>query len=146
MPAKKKSKITFQEVHFTRSFRHKFITSLSEVIDSVVICSPYFGKLPAPFNTVFDFCIDLKKRGVENIQIITRPPGSDHTAIPLELAKRLAAEDVEIFVRCNPYLHAKMYHFEYNKGYFRSFIGSSNFTKGGFRKKYRAYDRDGGHW
>lgn len=134
MAEKKKSKVTFQEVHYTKSFRKRFITSLSEVIDQVVICSPYFDLLPAPFNTVFDFCIDLKKRGVEDIQIITRPPGSDQTALPIDLAKKLAAEDIEIFIRTKPYLHAKLYHIEYRKGYFRSFVGSSNFTKGGFER------------
>lgn len=134
MVEKKKSKITIQEVHYTRSFRERFITSLSEVIDSVTICSPYFGELPPPFNTVFDFCIGLKRRGVDKIQIITRPPGADKTALPLELAQRLAADDIEIFIRCRPYLHAKLYHFEYAKGYFRSFVGSSNFTKGGFER------------
>lgn len=130
----KKSKITIQEVHYTKSFRRKFITSLSEVIDQVIICSPYFGSLPPPFNTLFDFCIGLKRRGVNNIQIITRPPGSDATALPIDLAQRLAKEDIEIFIRTTPYLHAKLYHFEYSKGYFRSFVGSSNFTKGGFER------------
>jgi phosphatidylserine/phosphatidylglycerophosphate/cardiolipin synthase-like enzyme len=122
------------EVHYTKSFRRKFISSLSEPIDRVVICSPYFDQLPAPFSTVFDFCISLRRRGVESIQIITRPPGADKTALPVELAQKLAAEDVEIFIRTSPYLHAKLYHFEYSKGYFRSFVGSSNFTKGGFER------------
>ncbi len=54
----------------------------------------------------------------------------------LDVAKRLASKNVELFVYVNPYLHAKLYHFEYRKGYFRSFIGSSNFTLGGMKKNH----------
>ena len=48
----------------------------------------------------------------------------------------LEAQGVEIYIRDNPYLHAKLYHFDYNQGYFRSFVGSSNFTTGGFKTNY----------
>jgi phosphatidylserine/phosphatidylglycerophosphate/cardiolipin synthase-like enzyme len=73
---------------------------------------------------------------VKSIQIITRPPGSDENALSIEIAKKLAAEGVEIFIRTNPYLHAKFYHFDYTRGFYRSFIGSSNFTIGGFVRNH----------
>ena len=44
--------------------------------------------------------------------------------------------DVEVVVKVSPYLHAKLYHIEYRKGYFRSFVGSSNFTLGGLKRNH----------
>ena len=131
-----RTRATFQDVHYTRSFQQRFLASLSEQIDRIVICSPYFGRLPAPFNDLLQFCIYQQRRNVKNIQIITRPPGSDNTALTGTMAREVARLGVEIFVRVNPYLHAKFYHFDYDSGYFRSFIGSSNFTLGGFRRNY----------
>jgi phosphatidylserine/phosphatidylglycerophosphate/cardiolipin synthase-like enzyme len=52
------------------------------------------------------------------------------------MAKQLALEGVEIFIRATPYLHAKFYHFDYMRGFYRSFVGSSNFTIGGFERNY----------
>ena len=126
-----KAKITFQDVHFTRAFRDRFISSMSDDIRQAVICSPYFDKLPVPFSDVSGFCAFLQRRGTEDIQIITRPPGKDRQALSLDMAKRLASQDIEIYIRPTPFLHAKLYHFEYRKGYFRTFVGSSNFTLGG---------------
>lgn len=136
MANEKKSRITFQNVLYTRDFRNRFISSLSERISHAVICSPYFDRLPKPFEDILGFCIFLKRREVETIQIITRPPGADKQAMTVDMAHRLAAEDIEIFIRTTPYLHAKMYHFEYSKGYFRSFVGSANFTMGGFERNH----------
>ncbi|WP_193371143.1 phospholipase D family protein [Pelagibius marinus] len=136
MEETKRNRITYQDVHYTRSFYQRFISSLSEPIDSLVICSPYFDQLPSPFDNVLDFCIDQFRRGAKNIQIITRPPGKDSNALSVDIAKRLAAEGVEIFIRTQPYLHAKLYHFDYSRGFFRSFIGSSNFTIGGLKRNY----------
>lgn len=132
----RKPQVTFQDVHHTSSFRKRFLASLSEQIDRIVICSPYFDSLPKPFDDILKFCISQQRRNVKLIQIITRPPGSDDAALSENHAKELSRLDVEIFVRTSPYLHAKFYHFDYNKGFFRSFVGSSNFTMGGFKGNY----------
>lgn len=136
MSEKTKEQVTFQDLHYTRSFRETFISSLSAPITSVVICSPFFDRLPNPFKDVLGFCFFLKRRGTERIQIITRPPGSNPQAMSLEVAKALAAEDVEIYIRSSPYLHAKVYHIEYARGYFRTFVGSANFTIGGLERNH----------
>jgi phosphatidylserine/phosphatidylglycerophosphate/cardiolipin synthase-like enzyme len=54
----------------------------------------------------------------------------------LDVAKVLAAQGVELLIRSQPYHHAKMYHLEYTRGYFRSFVGSANFTMGGLERNY----------
>jgi hypothetical protein len=54
----------------------------------------------------------------------------------VDTARQLDALGVLFFIRTTPYLHAKMYHIEYSKGYFRSFVGSANFTLGGLEKNH----------
>ena len=130
------ARVSFKEIHYTRSFQRQFRSSLSEPIDRIVICSPYFGGLPAPFDDVLQFCLTQKRRGVDDVQIITRPPGADKTALSPEIARELTHQGISLFVRVSPYLHAKFYHFDYMRGYFRSFVGSSNFTLGGFSRNY----------
>jgi phosphatidylserine/phosphatidylglycerophosphate/cardiolipin synthase-like enzyme len=127
-------KITSHEVYATRKFYKRFLSSFSEGVERVVICSPYFNKLPTPFDNVVSFCRFLQQRGIENITIITRPPGCDGTAMTTEIARMLDAQGIELIIRANPYLHAKMYHVEFKQGYFRSFVGSANFTIGGLDK------------
>lgn len=124
------------DLHFTRPFRERFVSSLSEPISRVTICSPFFDKLPAPFKDVIGFCSFMAVRGTEAIQIITRPPGKDKQAMTMEVAKFLATKGVNIIVRSDPYLHAKLYHLEYARGYYRCFVGSANFTLGGFERNY----------
>ena len=136
MTIRRRDKITLQDVHYTKKFYNRFLNSLSEPISEIVICSPFFGKLPKPFDDIVSFCTFVIKRGVDVIRVITRPPGIDDTAMPIEAAKTLMINGVEIYIRTSPYLHAKLYHIEYQKGYFRSFIGSSNFTLGGFKRNY----------
>jgi phosphatidylserine/phosphatidylglycerophosphate/cardiolipin synthase-like enzyme len=129
-----KWKITSHEVYATRKFYSRFISSFSEGVERVVICSPYFDKLPKPFNNIITFCRFLQQREVEKIVIITRPPGCDMTAMPRETARLLDAQGIEMIIRATPYLHAKMYHLDFKRGYFRSFIGSANFTLGGLER------------
>ena len=129
-------RIFFHDLHYTRTFRQRFISALSDPISEIVICSPFFDGLPIPFKNVTEFCRFMQIRGTEKIQIITRPPGCDASAMRLDVAKALEAQGVELFIRSQPYHHAKMYHFEYAKGFFRSFVGSANFTMGGFERNY----------
>ena len=127
-----KNFVKFGEVHYTRSFRDCFFGTLSEDIDKIIICSPYFGLLPPPFKSLLEFCKKQIQRGTENIQIITGPLNSSNNRLSEKIAIELELEGVGIFIRENPFLHAKLYHFEYSRGYFRSFVGSSNFSNGGF--------------
>lgn len=128
--------VTLQNVHFTRDFRNRFISSLSERISHAVICSPYFDRLPDPFKDIIGFCSFLSRRGTDSIHVVTRPPGCDPQAISIETAKILSTRGVDIYVKVSPYLHAKIYHFEYEIGFFRTFIGSANFTLGGFQRNH----------
>lgn len=136
MVEKKKLKITYQQVYATKAFFQRFVSSLSPGIECITICSPFFDKLPKPFDNLLGFCRFLQQRGAERIVIITRPPGTDKTAITVETARMLDAQGVEFMIRAVPPLHAKMYHIQYKTGNFRSFIGSANFTMGGLAKNH----------
>lgn len=128
--------MTFQELYYTKTFRERFISALSDPVSTVMICSPFFDRLPSPFADVVAFCRFMQIRGTEDIQIITRPPGCDKVAMSKDVAKSLVDMGVELFIRSKPYHHAKMYHLEYITGRFRSFVGSANFTMGGFERNY----------
>jgi hypothetical protein len=136
MTENKSGRVTFQNLYHTREFKKRFISSMSSAISHAVICSPFFDKLPSPFGDVVGFCKFLNVRGTNSIHIITRPPSSDPQAMTRDVAKLLAAQGVEIFIRATPYLHAKLYHFEYEQGTFRTFVGSANFTLGGFERNH----------
>ena len=131
---RQKWKITSHELYSTRQFYRRFLSSFSEGVERVVICSPFFYRLPRPFTDIISFCRFLQQREVSNVVIITRPPGSDRTAMTVATARFLDAQGIEIIIRASPYLHAKMYHLEFRRGYFRSFIGSANFTLGGLER------------
>lgn len=128
--------LAVRDVHATRAFYRSFLASLSEPIREIVICSPYFGKLPKPFGDIVKFCELQRAKGVDQISVITRPPGGEPTAMSVGQAQRLSINDVDVFVKISPYLHSKLFHIEYRKGYFKSFVGSANFTLGGFSRNH----------
>jgi phosphatidylserine/phosphatidylglycerophosphate/cardiolipin synthase-like enzyme len=126
-----RGQVVFNDLFHTRDFRRQFISSFSEPIESIIICSPFFDGLPPPFKDVIEFCAFMQRRGTEDIQIVTRPPGA-HQAMSLTTAKQLSGMGVKLFIRSTPFYHVKMYHIEYTRGYFKTFVGSANFTMGGF--------------
>ena len=69
--------IRISDVHMTKKFRASFVSSFSEEISSLTICSPYFNKLPAPFENVIEFCRFVQTRNDATIQIITDPLAKD---------------------------------------------------------------------
>ena len=126
--------VVFQNVYVAKDFYRRLLVSLSEPIRELVICTPYIGSLPKPWRDIVGFCLFQQKRGVDTLRLITRAPGADTEALPVATARLLAAAGVDIAIRTSPFLHAKLYHLEYRKGYFRTFIGSSNFTLGGLQR------------
>lgn len=128
--------IRFKEIYDTTAFFRRLRASLAENPDEILICSPYFDSLPKPFRDILAFCAVWQRRGVDLIRIITAPPGSNSSSMPVSVARRLAAINVELFIYRRPTLHAKLYHFEYQHGNFRSFVGSANFTVGGLVRNH----------
>jgi len=130
----RQSKILSHEVYATPLFFRRFLSSFSEEVKRVVICSPAFDTLPAPFNNVIGFCNFLQQREVDKIVIITRPPGSGNAALPQETAKLLDSRGIDVVIREKPTFNSKLYHLDFHKGWFRSFIGSASFTNEGLQE------------
>lgn len=125
------------DVHVTKNYKRSFLDAISAGPTRIFLCSPFIGSLPIrEYPTVFKFCRFLLRRGVQEIELITRRPGADADHITGDEAKHLASEGVDLKFRLKPHLHAKVYYFEYRFGNFTAFIGSSNFTKGGFDRNH----------
>lgn len=127
---------TTHKVYATPRFFSRFLSSFSERVDRVVLCCPTFDRLPAPFTDIVGLCSFFEQREVGKIVIITRPPGSDEQALPPETAKLLNGRGIDIVIRSQPYFNARLYHLEFNKGWFRSFVGSASLTIDGVEKNH----------
>lgn len=127
----KRWKITSNRVYPTKEFYSRFLSSFSEGVHRAVLCSPAFDPLPEPFGNIIGFCQFLQLRDVAKIVIVTSPPGSDAGALSQETAEHLDGRGVEIVVRDDPKLNAKIYHLDFKQGWFRSFVGSADFTFAG---------------
>ena len=127
---------TSHQVYSTPRFFSRFLSSFSEQVDRVVLCCPAFDQLPTPFTDIVGFCTFLQQREVGKIVIITGPPGPDNQALPPETAKLLNERGIDIVIRSHPYFNARLYHLEFNKGWFRSFVGSASLTIDGVERNH----------
>ncbi len=92
------------------------------------------------WGTVLEFAKFVISRGTERLEIVTCPPlADDHkqdspNVITRNEAELISAEGVSLKIR-ETNLHAKLYYFEFDdpKRY-AAFIGSANFTMGGFER------------
>lgn len=121
------------EVLITRQFKQEFENCLRLNPDEVKIVVPYFGT--TPFGDIIRFAYNLMRRG-RKLHLITRPPGTRNNDISLDQAQLLARMNVNLRICHQPFLHAKIYQFCFPRGVCRGFVGSANFSKGGFESNY----------
>ena len=121
------------EILSTRNFKRKFFECLSRNPISLRVASPYIGELPS-FKTIIRFTQHLLREEGVRLQIITRPPSLFEGTNYLSLfsANIIVNLGVDLLIRINPNLHSKVYQFKFREGDQVSFIGSANFSKGGF--------------
>jgi phosphatidylserine/phosphatidylglycerophosphate/cardiolipin synthase-like enzyme len=81
-----------------------------------------------------EFARFVLSRGETELMIVTRPPGSESETLSLEEAEVLVSLGVDLKIRCKPPLHSKIYFFSFIEGDYTAFVGSANFTKGGFER------------
>lgn len=115
----------------TRKFRGSFHQCISRHPKSLRVVSPFIGKIPG-FGTVVDFARRFLCDPEVEFQLVTRPPKRSNEIISLEQADALVKLGVDLLIRSDPPLHSKVYQFVFPEGDKASFIGSANFTKGGF--------------
>ena len=121
------------EVLHTRQFRKTFLGSLSRDIQSIFVVSPFVTPIRG-FKSTYDFFSRLSVRIPEiSMTLVTMPPSDLHNnVLSWQEADLIAHMGVHIVIRSSPTLHSKIYYVRYRQGDTRSFIGSANFTRGGF--------------
>lgn len=126
-------------VHPTRQFSSSFRSLLAEGPNALTIVSPFLTPVKG-WNSVLEFTKFVISRGTEKLEIITCPPlfdnhGQDRPNIITHTeAELIAAEGVSLKIRENN-LHSKLFYFEFeDPKRYAAFIGSSNFTQGGFER------------
>ena len=132
----------------TRAFRRAFFRSLSRDIDKMTIVSPFVTPLP-DFDTTYRFFSFLVGRMPDSsFVLVTKPPNDTrNNVLSWQEANLIANLGVSVVVRPER-LHSKVYYLRYPEGDSSSFVGSANFTKGGFKKNdesiayWRSPDRD----
>ena len=113
----------------TRQFRDEFGNCLRHKPNEVSIVVPYLGK--TPFGKIVEFARYLRHRNCE-VQLITRPPSKSDNQISPDEALELSRIEVDLIICTRPPLHSKIYQFYYPHGKRAGFVGSSNFSAGGF--------------
>lgn len=119
------------EVLHTRRFRERFLRCLSRRPRSLRFAVPYVGR--TPYGPVADFGRQVLAQGCEDFQIVTRPPVGSDGVMGAHEAELLVAMGVNLVIR-DRWLHSKIYQFVFGEGDRAAFVGSANFTAGGFER------------
>lgn len=122
----------------TRLFRQEFTACLSSLPCALWVAAPYVGKVP-PFGSVVQLANFLFRRECEKFVLVTAPPQPENKPpqrgggnLPSTEADLIAERGVDLLIR--PGLHSKVYQFAFPDGARAAFVGSANFTAGGFER------------
>ena len=117
----------------TRRFKTNFFQCISRHPIKLHIVSPFIGRIPA-FGTIVNFARIYLQESDKELLLITRPPGRSEDLLSNEEAEALCNLGVDLRIRSSPPLHSKIYQFEFPEGDRTAFVGSANFTLGGFKR------------
>jgi phosphatidylserine/phosphatidylglycerophosphate/cardiolipin synthase-like enzyme len=121
------------EVLYTRTFRSYFFESVRRVPLKMILISPFITRIPGYARTT-EFARLVLSRGDTELMIVTRTPCSGSETLSIEEAEVLVGLGVDLKIRCQPPLHSKVYFFSFIEGDYAAFVGSANFTLGGFER------------
>jgi phosphatidylserine/phosphatidylglycerophosphate/cardiolipin synthase-like enzyme len=110
-----------------------FFGSVAQNPVALTVVAPYIDRLPG-YASAVDFLLQIAARHDIEIQVVTGAPDSGQGTITMADAERLDRNGIDIRIRVNPFVHAKIYYIRYREQGYRAFIGSSNFTMGGFER------------
>ena len=94
--------------------------------------APYITGIP-PHESLSDFADFLASRECK-WEIITGKPDAGSGALSKADADMMVVRGVHLLIRSSPFVHAKMYQFDFLEGDRAAFVGSANFTVRGFEK------------
>lgn len=125
------------EILYTRTFRQKFGASLRPGLIQVDMVVPYIGK--SPWGDIEQFALMLLRK--DCIFNLTTSPPSEHEKSRLspDTAEKLVHAGVNLNIRSGSTLHSKIYQFTFRASSEErfiarvAFVGSANFSKGGFK-------------
>ena len=121
------------DVLSTRDFRKTFLGGLSREIERMTIVSPYVTPIPGFSSTHEFFSLFTSRMPDASFRFVTAPPNNrKQNALSWEQAKLIDQLGVSLMIRPHK-LHSKVYYLRYPEGDSSSFVGSANFTKGGFK-------------
>ena len=121
------------EILPTRKFREKFLQCVGRSPISIRVVSPFIGSLPA-FRDIVNFSRIVQRYGNCKFQLVTRPPTTSTDTLTQTQAEAIVRLGVDLRIRKSPWLHSKIYYFEFREGNQTAFVGSANFTLGGFSR------------
>lgn len=116
----------------TREFREEFYRCMSRNPDRLRMAVPYITGIPG-WEKPSQFSLHVAGNGCE-LSIVTGEPGGSGGVLSKEQADLMLAHGVNLRIRTSPFLHAKIYQFVFPMGHRVAFVGSANFTMGGFTK------------
>lgn len=130
-------RLSFVQILHTAAFRRLFWALVNQEPTHLVIVSPFLGGLPN-FSTTVEFARYFLRTGTSKFTLITRPPRAvgqkgGEGIIDRHQAEALIALGVNLLVRKSPLLHSKVYQLHLADGSRVSFVGSANFSMGGFQ-------------
>ena len=121
------------EVLGTREFKRMLFGSLSREIYKMSIVSPFVTPIPG-YPSTFEFFGNLANRMPKALfEFVTAPPNDKRqNVLSWHEANLIAQLGVSLMIRPRK-LHSKVYYVQYTEGDTSTFVGSANFTKGGFQ-------------
>ena len=120
------------EILDTRRFREKFNRCLARNPIELWMAAPYITGIPYG-RTIPLFARFCQTREC-GLNIITGKPGNGNGILSVQEANLIIRRGVNLLIRTQPFLHAKIYQFYFQTGDRAAFVGSANFTMGGFKK------------
>jgi phosphatidylserine/phosphatidylglycerophosphate/cardiolipin synthase-like enzyme len=116
-----------------RPFAAKFTSFLAEGPTVLTVVSPFVTAI-APWKSVTDFFAFAQRRGIESLELVTKPPNNkaSNGVLTFSEADAISKLGVNLKIR-DTNLHSKIYFFGFDDPRrYAAFVGSSNFTQGGF--------------
>ena len=118
------------QVQHRSDFKKNFMRSLANDCNLIII-SPFITAIK-PWKSINEFAKFFLNKHSGTLSFVTRPPSHDQGLLDSSMADLLSAIGVNLIIRSQPPLHSKIYFFDYFTGDYTAYIGSANFTKGGF--------------
>lgn len=119
------------EILFTRPFQNEFTKCIRRWPQLLAVVVPYIGN--THWGTIINFSKMILGRGCEFRLTTLRPSDTENNRLSIAEAEALSKLGVGLRIRLQPFLHSKIYQFLYHTGERAAFVGSANFSIGGFK-------------